>query len=49
MSGASNYGYGNVVPNSNVNPNYVNVTGSNYPGGFGVILFQVHLILSSTS
>lgn len=35
MSGASNYGYGNVVPNSNVNPNYVNVTGSNYPGGFG--------------
>ena len=35
MSGASNYGYGNIVPNSNVNPNYVNVTGSNYPGGFG--------------
>ena len=34
-TGASNYGYGNIVPNSNVNPNYVNVSGSNYPGGFG--------------
>lgn len=34
-SGASNYGYGDITPNSNVNPAYVNVDGSNYPGGFG--------------
>lgn len=33
-SGASNLGYGNVVPLSNVNGNYVNVTNSNYSGSF---------------
>ncbi len=43
-SGASNYGYGNITPNSNVNPTYVNVDGSNYPGGFGtdVIPKSIH-------
>jgi hypothetical protein len=34
-SDASNLGYGKIVPNSNVNPNYVNVDNSHYPGGFG--------------
>jgi len=26
-------GYGNIIPNSNVNPDYVNVDGSNYSAG----------------
>jgi hypothetical protein len=34
-SGASNLGYGNIYPNSNVNPNMVNIDGSTYAGGFG--------------
>ena len=34
-SDASNLGYGKIFPNSNVNPNYVNVDNSHYPGGFG--------------
>jgi hypothetical protein len=34
-SGASNLGYGNITPNSNVNSNYVNVDSSNWPGSFG--------------
>lgn len=34
-SGASNLGYGNIVPFSNVNSSYVNVSNSHYPGGFG--------------
>jgi hypothetical protein len=34
-SGASNLGYGNVVPLSNVNGNYVNVSNSNNPANFG--------------
>jgi hypothetical protein len=34
-SDASNLGYGNIVPNSNVNPSFVNRDSSNYPGGFG--------------
>ena len=33
-SGASNLGYGDTYPNSNVNDDYVNVTGSNYAGNF---------------
>ena len=33
-SGASNLGYGNVTPLSNVNGQYVNIDNSNYPGGF---------------
>lgn len=33
-SGASIMGYGDIVPNSNVNGDYVNVTGSNYAGNF---------------
>ena len=32
-SGASNLGYGNIIPNSNINPNLVNVNASNYAGG----------------
>jgi len=32
---ASNLGYGKIVPNSNVNPHFVNRDGSNYAGGFG--------------
>ena len=35
MSCASNLGYGGIYPNSNVNPNAVNVTGSTYAGQFG--------------
>ena len=34
-SGASNLGYGNVAPLSNVNGAYVNVDSSNWPGTFG--------------
>lgn len=34
-SAASNLGYGNIVPFSNVNSSYVNVSNSHYPGGFG--------------
>lgn len=34
MSSASNLGYGNVSPLSNVNANYVNVDNSNYAGRF---------------
>lgn len=34
-SDASNLGYGKIIPNSNVNPNFVNRDSSNYPGGFG--------------
>ena len=34
-SDASNLGYGKIFPNSNVNPNYVNIDSSNYPGNFG--------------
>jgi hypothetical protein len=34
-SGASNLGYGDIVPNSNVNPAFVNVSGDTYAGGFG--------------
>ena len=34
-SDASNLGYGKIVPNSNVNPNYTNIDNSHYPGGFG--------------
>jgi hypothetical protein len=33
-SGASNLGYGNIVPLSNVNSSYVNINNSNYPGNF---------------
>jgi hypothetical protein len=33
-SGASNLGYGNIAPLSNINGRYVNVDNSNYPGGF---------------
>jgi hypothetical protein len=28
-------GYGNIVPNSNINGNYVNVDSSTYTGDFG--------------
>lgn len=34
-SDASNLGYGKIIPNSNVNPHFVNRDNSNYPGGFG--------------
>jgi hypothetical protein len=34
-SGASNLGYGNITPGSNINGNYVNIDNSHYPGGFG--------------
>ena len=34
-SAASNLGYGNIYPNSNVNGTYVNKDNSNYSGGFG--------------
>lgn len=33
-SGASNLGYGNITPSSNINPRYVNVDNSQYSGGF---------------
>lgn len=34
-SGASNLGYGKIIPNSNVNPNFVNVGSTSYAGNFG--------------
>lgn len=34
-SGASNLGYGNITPNSNINGKYVNVDNSNSPASFG--------------
>ena len=34
-SGASNLGYGNITPLSNVNSNYVNIDNSHYAGRFG--------------
>ena len=34
-SGASNLGYSNISPLSNINGNYVNVDSSNWPGTFG--------------
>jgi hypothetical protein len=34
-SGASNLGYGNIAPLSNINGAYVNVDSSNWPGTFG--------------
>lgn len=34
MSDASNLGYGNIIPNSNVNNNLVNVAATNNPAGF---------------
>lgn len=34
-SGASNLGYGNIAPLSNINGAYVNVDNSNSPSGFG--------------
>jgi len=35
MSGASNLGYGNIKPFSNVNGNYANVYSTNNPASFG--------------
>ena len=34
-SAASNLGYANITPNSNVNGNFINKDNSHYPGGFG--------------
>lgn len=34
-SGASNLGYGDIVPNSNVNPAFVNPSSATYAGSFG--------------
>ena len=34
-SGASNLGYGNIIPNSNINARFVNVDNSHNPGLFG--------------
>ena len=34
-SDASNFGYGKIIPNSNVNSTFVNRDNSNYAGGFG--------------
>lgn len=34
-TGASNLGYGNIAPLSNINGRYVNVDNSNYSGSFG--------------
>ena len=34
-SSASNLGYGNITPNSNINSLYVNKDASNWPGSFG--------------
>lgn len=48
-SGASNLGYGNIMPNSNINSSYVNVTGGNYPGGFGSNETQAGFGLSGLS
>jgi hypothetical protein len=35
MSSASNLGYENIKPFSNINPNYANVSGTTYVGNFG--------------
>jgi hypothetical protein len=35
MSGASNLGYGNIIPNSNINGRFVNPDNSHNPGQFG--------------
>ena len=34
-SAASNLGYANITPNSNINSNFINKDNSHYPGGFG--------------
>ena len=34
-SAASNLGYANITPNSNINVNFINKDNSHYPGGFG--------------
>jgi hypothetical protein len=34
-SAASNLGYSNITPNSNINGNFINKDNSHYPGGFG--------------
>lgn len=34
-SAASNLGYAKIIPNSNINGNFVNKDNSHYPGGFG--------------
>ena len=34
-SGASNLGYGNIIPNSNINGRFVNPDNSHSPGPFG--------------
>ena len=34
-SAASNLGYAKIVPNSNINGDFVNKDNSHYPGGFG--------------
>ena len=34
-SGASNLGYGNIIPNSDINGGFVNKGASNWPGSFG--------------
>ena len=34
-SAASNLGYANIIPNSNINGNFINKDNSHYPGGFG--------------
>lgn len=34
-SGASNLGYGNIIPNSNINGRFVNIDNSHNPGPFG--------------
>lgn len=34
-SSASNLGYSTIIPNSNINGNFVNKDNSHYPGGFG--------------
>jgi hypothetical protein len=34
-SAASNLGYAKIIPNSNINNNFVNKDNSHYPGGFG--------------
>ena len=35
MSAASNLGYAKILPNSNINGNFINKDNSHYPGGFG--------------
>ena len=34
-SAASNFGYAKIVPNSNINGDFINKDNSHYPGGFG--------------